>query len=125
MTPSEADRAFAGSIPQLYAQFMVPLIFAPYAEDICRRVVARRPAHVLEIAAGTGVVTRQLAAALPSTTAIVATDLNQLMLDQAIAQGTSRPVTWPQADGMLHHFADWAFDCTGSTFRPTFFPAEC
>lgn len=122
MTPSEADRAFAGSIPQLYAQFMVPLIFAPYAEDICRRVVARRPAHVLEIAAGTGVVTRQLAAALPSTTAIVATDLNQLMLDQAIAQGTSRPVTWQQADAMQLPFADGAFDVVVCQFGAMFFP---
>jgi SAM-dependent methyltransferase len=122
MTPSDADRAFAGSIPQLYAQYMVPLIFAPYAEDICRRVVGRRPGDVLEIAAGTGVVTRQLAAQLPATTAIVATDLNQLMLDQAIAQGTSRPVTWQQADAMQLPFPDGAFDVVVCQFGAMFFP---
>lgn len=122
MAPSEADRTFAGSIPQLYERYMVPLIFAPYAEDMLRRVRARQPRDVLEIACGTGVVTRRLAAALPATTAITATDLNQPMLDHAIAQGTSRPVTWRQADAMRLPFRDGAFDLVVCQFGAMFFP---
>jgi SAM-dependent methyltransferase len=124
MTLSEADRAFAGSIPQLYEQYLVPLIFAPYAQDISRRVVQRQPGDVLEIAAGTGAVTRQLAAALPAATAITASDLNQPMLDQAIAQGTSRPVTWQQADALQLPFPDAAFDVVVCQFGAMFFPEK-
>lgn len=69
MNSSNADRSFAGSIPQMYEQYLVPLIFEPYAKDMAARVAALQPSSVLEIAAGTGVVTRQLAAALAPTVA--------------------------------------------------------
>src|SRR4029453_11416704 len=65
MQSSDLDRSFAGSIPQLYEQYLVPLIFEPYASEMAERVRRRRPRAVLEVAAGTGVVTRRLAAALP------------------------------------------------------------
>jgi len=76
MSSSDIDKVFAGSIPRLYEDYFVPLIFAPYAPDMAARVAARAPARVLEIAAGTGVVTRALATQLPASTEIVATDLN-------------------------------------------------
>ena len=44
---------------------MVPIIFAPYAVDIAARVAAKLPRRVLEVAAGTGDVTRPLACAVP------------------------------------------------------------
>lgn len=78
----DADRAFTGSIPQLYEEHLVPMIFEPYAGDLASRVLVRRPSCVLETAAGTGVVTRHLAKMSPEETTIVATDLNQPMLDQ-------------------------------------------
>src|SRR4051812_34775644 len=86
----DSDRVFAGSIPQLYSQYLGPLIFEPYAEDLATRVAVRQPARVLEIAAGTGAVTRQLVKSLPASAAIVATDLNQPMLDHAAAIGGRR-----------------------------------
>jgi hypothetical protein len=63
---SEADRVFAGSIPALYDRYLGPMLFADYAEDLARGTAALMPAHVLETAAGTGVVTRALARALPA-----------------------------------------------------------
>jgi len=122
MEPSDADSIFAGSIPQLYERYLVPLIFEPYATDLCRRVVQRQPANVLEIAAGTGVVTRHLATQLPSDVAIVASDLNQPMLDHAASIGTSRPVQWRQADAMQLPFADGSFDAVVCQFGAMFFP---
>src|SRR5215218_1868450 len=100
MHPLGTDTVFAGSIPQLYERYLVPLIFEPYAAELALRVAQRQPTRVLEIAAGTGVLTRQLAKVLPSDVSIVATDLNQPMLDQAATVGTSRPVEWRQADAM-------------------------
>src|SRR3954468_4158256 len=122
MTSSNQDRAFSGSIAQLYEQYMVPLIFEPYAKDITRRLVPLRPSSVLEIAAGTGVVTRHLAAQLPAGVSIVATDLNQPMLDHAASIGTRRPVAWQQADAMRLPFGDGTFDAVVCQFGAMFFP---
>ena len=122
MNPPDSDRAFAGSIPQLYERYLVPLIFEPYAADLARRVSLLQPERVLEIAAGTGVVTRQLAHALSPAVSIVASDLNQPMLDQAAAVSTSRPVEWRHADAMQLPFPDEAFDVVVCQFGVMFFP---
>lgn len=116
------DSAFAGSIPQLYQQLLVPLIFEPYAADLAGRIVRLAPARVLEVAAGTGVVTRRLASLLRPAVAIVATDLNQAMLDQAAAVGTARPVEWRQADALQLPFEDQTFDVVVCQFGAMFFP---
>ena len=122
MNTSSGDRAFAGSIPQLYEQYLVPLIFDPYARDLTRRAVSLAPSAVLELAAGTGVVTRHLATQLPANVSIVSTDLNQAMLDHAMSVGTSRAVTWRQADAMKLPFADGSFDLVVCQFGAMFFP---
>jgi SAM-dependent methyltransferase len=122
MNPLSADTAFVASIPQVYDRYLVPLIFQPYAADLALRTVRRHPSRVLEIAAGTGVVTRQLAKTLPPGVSIVATDLNQTMLDQATAEGTSRPVEWRQADALQLPFPDAFFDVVVCQFGVMFFP---
>jgi SAM-dependent methyltransferase len=118
----QSDKLFAGSIPQLYERYIVPLIFEPYAKDLAARLAPRPPARILEIAAGTGVLTRAMARALPETTAIVATDLNQPMIDHARSIGTRRPVEWRQADAMRLPFEDAAFDAVVCQFGAMFFP---
>ena len=122
MAEVASDKRFAGSIPEIYETVLVPLIFAPYAEDLARRLEGRRLASVLEIAAGTGAVTRQLASTLPDSVAIVATDLNPPMIEQARRAGTSRPVEWQQADAASLPFADAAFDAVVCQFGAMFFP---
>jgi SAM-dependent methyltransferase len=122
MSTSSNDKLFAGSIPEIYDKFLVPLIFEPYAADLAGRLAARRLKDVLEIAAGTGVVTRALAARLPSDVAIVATDLNAPMIEQARAAGTARPVEWRTADAMKLPFADASFDAVVCQFGAMFFP---
>jgi SAM-dependent methyltransferase len=116
------DTTFAGSIPQVYDTYLVPLIFEPYAEDLVNRLRGRPLTRVLEIAAGTGVVTRALASALPSHVSLVATDLNPAMLERAAAVGTSRHVTWRQADAMRLPFRDGSFDAVVCQFGVMFFP---
>ena len=116
MNSSNGDRVFSGSIAQLYEQYLVPLIFDPYARDLTSRLASLRPSAVLEIAAGTGAVTRHMAARLPAHVSIVATDLNQPMLDHAMSIGTSRSVTWRQADAMSLPFGDATFDAVVCQF---------
>jgi SAM-dependent methyltransferase len=118
----DIDKVFAGSIPKLYETHLVPLIFAPYAEDLKQRIATMGATRILEIAAGTGVVTRALASIATGESSIVATDLNQAMLDEAAAVGTARPVQWQQADAMALPFADARFDVVVCQFGAMFFP---
>ena len=122
MGPHDNDKSFVGSLPQIYQSHLVPLIFEPYAVAMASRLSARPPDRLLEVAAGTGAVTRTLASTLPPTTSIVASDLNQPMLDQAAAAGTSRPVEWRQADALDLPFEDGAFDVVVCQFGAMFFP---
>jgi len=121
---TDTDKVFAGSIPKLYDTHLVPLIFEPYAADLVNRLRSRSLSHVLEIAAGTGVVTRVLASALPESVHIVATDLNQAMLDHAAVVGTKRTVEWRQADAMQLPFGDGTFDAVVCQFGVMFFPEK-
>lgn len=122
MTSPSIDKVFSGQIPLLYETYLVPLIFEPYAKDLAKRLASRQLTSVLEVAAGTGVVTRALASALPAQVAITATDLNQAMLDRAASVGTSRPVEWRQADAMQLPLADASFDAVVCQFGAMFFP---
>ena len=115
------DAAFTGSVPVIYESYLVPLIFEPYADDLVKRLAPRKPKRVLEVAAGTGVVTRAMSAALPGTT-ITATDLNPAMLDQAKAVGTKGKVEWQQADALQLPFPDASFDAVVCQFGVMFFP---
>ena len=119
---SDADKVFTGSIAQLYDTYLVPLIFEPYAADLVSRLRSRHFSRVLEIAAGTGVVTRALAAEVPENVDIVATDLNRAMLDQAQITGTKRAVEWRQADAMQLPFQDGTFDVVVCQFGVMFLP---
>ena len=124
MSNSGIDKNFSGSIPKLYETYLVPLIFEPCAADLATRLASRSLTRVLEIAAGTGVVTRALASVLPKNVSIVATDLNQAMLDQASAVGTTRAVEWRQADAMQLPFGDATFDAVVCQFGVMFFPEK-
>jgi SAM-dependent methyltransferase len=119
---TDSDPSFAGSIPEVYDNLLVPLIFQPYAHDLARRASSLDARTVLEVAAGTGVVTRALADATTQRTAITATDLSQPMLDRAESMGTSRPVKWQQADAMELPFAEGSFDVVICQFGVMFFP---
>src|SRR5262245_60092378 len=122
MGSNNTDKIFSGSIAALYDTYLVPLIFEPYASDLVKRLGSRTLSRVLEIAAGTGVVTRAMASALPESVSIVATDLNQAMLDQASVVGTARSVEWRQADAMQLPFQDETFDAVVCQFGVMFFP---
>jgi SAM-dependent methyltransferase len=119
---SDTDKVFSGSIPNLYETHLVPLIFEPYAADLKKRVGLMNVSRILEIAAGTGVVTRALATLVNEGVSIVATDLNQAMLNEAAAVGTARNVQWQQADAMALPFPDGEFDAVVCQFGVMFFP---
>jgi ubiquinone/menaquinone biosynthesis C-methylase UbiE len=112
---------FSGSIPAIYDRFMVPLIFAPYAEEVAGRAKSIMPGHVLETAAGTGVVTEALHRALPDAE-MIATDLNEPMIEQAARRVRSDAVSFEVADAQELRFADESFDLVVCQFGVMFFP---
>jgi len=119
---AETDELFAGSIPEIYDRFLVPLFFESYARDLAERLTRVAPQEVLETAAGTGVLTRAIAARLPAQARIVATDLNQPMLNHAQRQSHDSRITWRQADALALPFADQSFDAVVCQFGAMFFP---
>src|SRR5271156_1727568 len=118
----ETDKVFAGSIPENYDRYMVPLIFEPFAADLARRAASFSPSAVLEIAAGTGVVTRALAPRLSPGASYAVTDLNQPMLDYASSrQGPDSRIKWRRADALALPFENAAFDLVCCQFGVMFF----
>lgn len=114
------DAAFVGSIPDLYERYLGPMLFEPYARDMARRFEGFE-GDLLETAAGTGRVTRALAKAAPRAR-ILATDLNQPMLDTAAGLTPASNVEWRQADAQALPFADASFDAVVCQFGAMFFP---
>ena len=117
------DKMFAGSIPEIYDRFLVPLIFDSYARDLADRLAKIQPQDLLETAAGTGALSRAIASRLPAQVRMVATDLNQPMLDRAAARDplTGR-ISWLEADALALPFADESFDVVACQFGVMFFP---
>ncbi len=119
----EIDKVFAGSIPENYDRYMVPLIFQPFADDLAKRAAFFSPSAILEVAAGTGVVSRALAPKLSSGASYVVTDLNQPMLDYAASQqALDSRIKWLQADALALPFENAVFDLVCCQFGAMFFP---
>ena len=116
------DSNFAGSIPAIYERYLVPLLFEPYADDLAQRLADVREGVVLELAAGTGVVTRALIKSLPQTVQIFATDLNEAMLRIGETRASDRRVSWRQADAQKLTFDDAAADVVVCQFGVMFLP---
>ncbi|NNE67323.1 MAG: class I SAM-dependent methyltransferase [Pyrinomonadaceae bacterium] len=122
MTSNRSDSVFAESVPEFYETYLVPLIFDYYAKDMARRVSSEPVGRVLEIAAGTGAVTRAIVDATEPGVSIVATDLNQAMLDFASSGRPLENVTWQKADALSLPFEAASFDAVVCQFSAMFFP---
>jgi SAM-dependent methyltransferase len=114
---------FTGDIPGFYDRHLGPIIFEDYAADLARRAAAIGGDDVLEIAAGTGISTVALRTAMPVSTRIVATDLNEPMLEIAKCKlGGAKNIAFRQADAMALPFDNAAFDLVAIQFGAMFFP---
>ena len=117
----DSDSVLSSSVFDVYDELLVPLIFQAYADDLARRLSDLRAGSILEVAAGTGAVTRAMAGSLPDEVTITATDLVQGMVDRARRVGTTRPVTWEQADVMALPYESESFDVVVCQFGAMFF----
>jgi len=123
----EHDRnvLFQGAIPKNYDRYLGPVIFEPFARDIARRLVDRKIQSLLEIACGTGIVTRHLRDTVPVRIPIIATDLNPDMFEFAkLKFRDGENVRWQQADACALPFPDGAFDAVVCQFGLMFVPEK-
>jgi len=120
---SELIAMFDGDIPGNYDHYLGPVLFDPYADDLSQRLAAAGLHDVLELACGTGILTRHLLKSLPPPTRIVATDLSADMLDYARRKvGSSERVEWRQANAMELPFPSARFDAVVCQFGWMFMP---
>jgi len=114
---------FQGAIPKNYDRYLGPVMFEPWAEDLVLRLAGRKYERVLEIACGTGIVSRRLRDALPATTEIIATDLNPDMFEFSKRKfKKDENITWQQADASDLPFPDCSFDAAVCQFGVMFVP---
>ena len=120
---TEANARFVGSIPEQYDRFLGPMLFEPYAADLVRRLRVPPAGRALEVACGTGVLTARLRAALPPGATLVATDLNEPMIEHArAARRLAAGVEWRVADAQALPFPDASFDAVVCQFGLMFVP---
>lgn len=118
-TVDETHRRWEATMPEAYERLLVPTVFRPFALDLARRVSARSPQCVLELAAGTAVLTRELLASLASAD-VTASDLNPAMV--AFGRRRAPAATWQEADASELPFEDGQFDMVACQFGAMFFP---
>ena len=114
---------FAGSIPEAYDRYLGRVLFQPYAEDLAARLKLEENGSVLELACGTGILTRILRDRLPATAKLVATDLNEPMIETAAKKfREGEGIEWQQADASSLPFDDRSFDAVVCQFGIMFVP---
>jgi SAM-dependent methyltransferase len=113
------DSQWLAAMPQAYDDCLGPALFAPFARHVAGIAAALRPSSVLELAAGTGILTAELVCVLPDAR-ITATDLNAAMVSWG-ASHVPGPA-WQQADAQQLELADASFDLVVCQFGVMFFP---
>lgn len=118
-----ANVAFVGSIPENYDRYLGSVLFEPYAADLVKRVRVPEGGSLLEVACGTGIVTRRLRDQLDESIKIVATDLNEAMINYASQKFRAHEnIEWKSADALDLPFEDQSFDAVVCQFGLMFFP---
>jgi ubiquinone/menaquinone biosynthesis C-methylase UbiE len=120
---AQSSANFVGDIPAHYDEGLGPNIFVDYADRIADTCAAIPAGTVLEIAAGTGIVSRRLRDRLGRGTTLVVTDLNAPMVEVARSKFTEgENVRFEVANAMELPFGDGAFDLAVCQFGVMFFP---
>lgn len=120
MSASAAE--FSGSVPGFYDRYLGPILFEPFARDLVARLPNRERLRVLELACGTGILTRRIRESLPDSATVIATDLNQAMIEYAREVVHAPDIEWRQADAQALPFADGSFDVVACQFGFMFLP---
>jgi SAM-dependent methyltransferase len=101
---------YSGSPGEIYERFMVPAIFGRWARDLVALADLQPRERVLDVACGTGVVTRLAAEQPAGGGRIVGLDLNRGMLAAARTGAVGLPIEWREGDATALPFESETFD---------------
>lgn len=122
MIAQQPSVSFSGNIPANYDACLGPLFFEPFARNLAERISALRPRKVLELACGTGRLTRHLQQSLRGISEITATDVNPAMLSFASKELKDEPaIRWDLVDAVTLPYPDNSFNCIVSQFGVMFY----
>jgi ubiquinone/menaquinone biosynthesis C-methylase UbiE len=105
-----AITSFTGSIPANYDRYLGPILFETYALDLAERVKSKKLDNVLELACGTGRLTRHLSKLVPENGHYIATDLNPDMMAVAQSKIADKKIEWRVANAQDLPFENNSFD---------------
>ena len=110
-TPQPTPIAFSGDIPKFYDSYLGPMFFEPYAIDMAKRIQKIAPLNLLELASGTGRLTKLLKGVSATNAVIIASDINPAMVKYGEALVQDDTIKWVQADAVTLPFNNESFDC--------------
>lgn len=105
-----------------YDHFLGPLFFEPYAIEIAKRIDPAPVSIALEIASGTGRVTRHIRERLAASAKLIASDISEEMLAEAKKKLNHHDIIWQNIDAQQLPIFDNCIDlvvcCFGYMFVP-------
>lgn len=117
----QTPAAFSGNIPMYYDTYLGPLFFEPFAQHIAGRISQLSPSNILELASGTGRLTRLLPAAAARNASIIASDINPAMINYGRSKNYQAAIEWMEIDAVSLPFEDNSFDCVVVQFGVMFY----
>jgi ubiquinone/menaquinone biosynthesis C-methylase UbiE len=120
--PSKEAFKFTGEDAEYYDQYLGPILFEPYAKYLVARIDTKSLHSILEIACGTGRVTRHLRQGLPASVKLVATDISNDMLNVARHEVDNTGIEFKAEDAQNLSFPDNSFDLVVCQFGMMFLP---
>ena len=122
----EPQWQFVGSVPENYERYLVPSVFALWADDLVEMAALQPGQRVLDIACGTGIVARTAARRLGRRGSVVGLDLSAPMLAVARSAVALEGVTteWREGSALQLPLANQAFDVVFCQQGLQFFPDQ-
>jgi ubiquinone/menaquinone biosynthesis C-methylase UbiE len=117
---SDFEKQDFRSIARVYDEFFVPALFQQWADHTLDAAHVQTGQHVLDIACGTGVVSRAAAARVGASGSVIGFDINEGML--AVAAHRSPEIEFRQGNASALPFEDARFDAVVCQFGLMFFP---
>ena len=123
--PIPSFENYSGTAPDNYERYFVPAIGAPLAAELVDVAALRPGERVLDVACGTGIVTRFAAERVGADGAVAGVDINPGML--GVARSAARPelgIDWHEASAEALPFEDETFDVVLCQMGLQFFPGQ-
>ena len=108
---------------EIYEQHLVPAMFEPFARDLIQLCNIRSSDKILDVACGTGILSRLAIDCVDITVGkVVGIDINPVMLDMARHCSAGKDIEWKEGSAMSLPFPNEFFDLVVCQQGLQFFP---